>query len=148
MQTFLPYPSFTKSARALDRARLGKQRVEALQLCNALLRQEGGWYRHAAARMWQGHELALARYGMTICKVWIERGYRDTCYGKIRALFAEYTIEDLRLATAPLWVGDPDFHRSHQSNLIRKDPDYYGPQFPGVPDDLPYIWPVDRSFES
>jgi hypothetical protein len=36
-------------------------------------------------------------------------------------------------------------HRSHQSNLIRKDPAFYGPLFPGVPDDLDYVWP--RSVE-
>jgi hypothetical protein len=33
-------------------------------------------------------------------------------------------------------------HRSHRSALIRKDPDRYGLLFPGVPDDLPYVWPV------
>ena len=32
MQTFLPYPDFARSARVLDRKRLGKQRVETLQV--------------------------------------------------------------------------------------------------------------------
>lgn len=36
MQTFLPYPSGVKSARVLDRQRLGKQRVECLQILAAL----------------------------------------------------------------------------------------------------------------
>jgi hypothetical protein len=36
MQTFLPYPDFRKSAEVLDRQRLGKQRVEGLQLINSL----------------------------------------------------------------------------------------------------------------
>ena len=36
MQTFLPYKSFTKSAQVLDYKRLGKQRVEAMQIFNAL----------------------------------------------------------------------------------------------------------------
>ena len=31
---------------------------------------------------------------------------------------------------------------SHRSSLVRKDPDRYGPRFPGVPPDLPYVWPV------
>ena len=31
MQTFLPYSNFKKSAKCLDRQRLGKQRVEALK---------------------------------------------------------------------------------------------------------------------
>ena len=40
------------------------------------------------------------------------------------------------------WLGDQDFHRSHQSSPLRKDPEHYGPMFPGVPEDLPYVWPV------
>ena len=36
MQTFLPYPDFTQSAKTLDYRRLGKQRVEAWQILNAL----------------------------------------------------------------------------------------------------------------
>ncbi|CAM5346647.1 Cytoplasmic protein OS=Streptomyces chartreusis OX=1969 GN=CP983_00565 PE=4 SV=1 [Streptomyces chartreusis] len=31
MQTFLPHPDFRQTALLLDRRRLGKQRVEALQ---------------------------------------------------------------------------------------------------------------------
>ncbi len=42
----------------------------------------------------------------------------------------------------PPWLGDDAFHRSHQSALVRKDPDTYGARFPGVPDDLPYVWPA------
>ena len=41
----------------------------------------------------------------------------------------------------PPWLGDPDFHRSHRSALLRKHPAYYRDVFPGVPDDLPYVWP-------
>lgn len=40
------------------------------------------------------------------------------------------------------------FHRSHRSNLLRKDPDHYGPIFlpdePSLRDDVPYVWPVPR----
>ena len=42
----------------------------------------------------------------------------------------------------PAWLGRDDFHRSHQSKLLRKDPAHYGPLFPGVPDDLEDVWPV------
>ncbi len=37
MQTFLPYPDFKESFRALDSKRLGKQRVEAFQILNAIM---------------------------------------------------------------------------------------------------------------
>lgn len=39
MQTFLPYPSFIKSAQCLDNKRLGKQRVEAYQILQILTKQ-------------------------------------------------------------------------------------------------------------
>jgi hypothetical protein len=41
----------------------------------------------------------------------------------------------------PPWLGDADFHVSHQSSLVRKNPAHYRPHFPDVPDDLPYVWP-------
>jgi hypothetical protein len=64
VQTFLPLPDFAESAAVLDRQRLGKQRVEVLQLLGALTGQRPGWVNHPAARMWRGHERALARYGL------------------------------------------------------------------------------------
>jgi hypothetical protein len=41
----------------------------------------------------------------------------------------------------PSWLDD-SLCLTHQSNLIRKDPAFYGPLFPGVPNNLPYVWPV------
>ena len=46
MQTFLPYPDFAESAAVLDSKRLGKQRVEALQVLRAVTRLTYGWKRH------------------------------------------------------------------------------------------------------
>lgn len=39
MNTFLPYPDIKKSAKSLDQKRLGKQRLETLQLLNSLSRE-------------------------------------------------------------------------------------------------------------
>ena len=36
----------------------------------------------------------------------------------------------------PPWLGNADFHLSHQSALVRKDPEFYRPLFGDVPDDL------------
>lgn len=138
MQTFLPYPDYAKSAQCLDRQRLGKQRVEVLQLLKTL--QDGGaWSNHPAARMWRGYEVSLAAYGAIICDEWIRRGYRDTCYNKIKEFVLAFPDSSLG---SPPWVGRESFHRAHQSNLVRKLPDYYRRYFPDVPNDLPYVWPV------
>jgi hypothetical protein len=148
VQTFLPYPGFEASARALDTKRLGKQRVETLQVVRALTREKYGWKNHPAVKMWRGHEEALGRYGFVCCAVWGERGFADTCAATMTADLAEAgvrsarTEEELLAAGAmPGWIGDDEFHRAHQSALLRKDPEHYRPLFPDVPDDLPYVWP-------
>ncbi|MFJ8546174.1 MSMEG_6728 family protein [Streptomyces sp. NPDC093586] len=150
MQTFLPHPGFRESALALDRRRLGKQRVEALQVLRALTVPGYGWRRHPAVRMWTGYEEALVRYGLEICRVWRERGHQDGCAAQLVAGLAAArpgtaVREQPELAAAgelPPWLGDDAFHRSHRSALVRKDPDAYAGLFPGVPDDLPYVWPA------
>ncbi len=149
MQTFLPHPNFERSARALDVKRLGKQRVECIQVIRGLTREGYGWRNHPAVTMWRGYEEALGRYAITVCEVWSERGFGDTCAATIGTDLAAAGVTSMRsqpeLAAAgalPPWLGLEEFHRSHQSSLVRKDPDHYRPQFPDVPDDLPYYWPT------
>jgi hypothetical protein len=149
MQTFLPYPDFERSARALDAKRLGKQRVETIQVVRALTTPGYGWANHPAVLMWKGYEEALGRYGFVCCEVWTGLGFGDTCAATIGADLRAAGIEAVRtqeqLAEAgrlPPWLGDEALHTSHRSALVRKDPDHYRPMFPDVPDDLPYVWPV------
>ena len=84
MQTFLPFADFGASARVLDTRRLGKQRVEALQVLRAITRPDYGWRHHPAVKMWRGFEEALGAYAMAICEEWCRRGHSDTCELKIR----------------------------------------------------------------
>jgi len=149
VQTFLPYADFAATARALDDRRLGKQRVETLQILRALTRPVYGWKHHPAVLMWAGHEESLVAYGVAVCQEWRHRGYADTCQAKIvdDALLAGVpglrTQADLAAAGAlPPWLGDEALHRSHRSALLRKDPAFYGPAFDDVGDDLEYVWPV------
>jgi hypothetical protein len=135
MQTFLPYNDFVKSAQVLDRQRLGKQRVETLQLLKALRGETKGWVNHPAAKMWAGYENCLVIYGVAICDEWIKRGYKDTCRDKILA-YRDYNTA----VVVPPWLGREDFHESHRSNLLRKDPDYYY-KFGWIePTNLEYVW--------
>ncbi len=149
MQTFLPYPDFERSARVLDTKRLGKQRVETIQVVRALTVPGYAWAKHPAALMWKGYEEALGRYGIVCCEVWTERGFGDTCAATIATDLATAGVGTIRsqaeLAQAgalPPWLEDEDLLRSHRSALVRKDPELYRPHFPDVPDDLPYVWPV------
>ena len=144
MQTFLPYAGFQRTARALDPRRLGKQRVEAFQALRGQSVPGYGWRHHPVVKMWHGHEEALAAYGVAICREWIRRGHADTVLASIVATLGREprTQAELRRAgLLPPWLGNAAFHRSHRSALVRKDPAWYGPMFPGVPDDLAYVWP-------
>jgi hypothetical protein len=149
VQTFLPYPDFERSARALDAKRLGKQRVETIQVVRALTVPGYGWANHPAVLMWKGFEEALGRYGFTCCDVWTELGFGDTCAVTIATDLRAAGVREVRtqaelaaVGALPAWLGDETVHRSHQSALVRKDPAYYRSRFPDVPDDLPYHWPV------
>ena len=152
MQTFLPYADFERSARILDLKRLGKQRVECIQVLRGLIRSDYGWRNHPAVLMWKGFEEALGRYAFTMCEVWTEKGFADTCAATIGTDLREAGVRTVRTqaeldaaGALPSWLGAPEFHRSHQSSLVRKDPDHYRPLFPDVPDDLEYWWPVRRA---
>jgi hypothetical protein len=146
MQTFLPVSDYAEAASYLDRQRLGKQRVEVMQILAALSGKSKGWVNHPAVKMWRGYTDSLVLYGFAICDEWINRGYKDTCRGKI-ADFASLELADVydHEVPNPPWLGDEAFHESHQSNLLRKKSDHYDLFNWDVPNDLPYIWPINHS---
>ena len=149
MQTFLPYPDFARSAATLDLRRLGKQRVEALQILRGLTVPRHGYRHHPAVKMWAGYEEALVRYGLETAAAWTATGRADTTAATMTAdLSTACGITRVRDQAAlsaggdlPPWLGDAALHRSHRSALIRKDPAHYLPVFGDVPPDLPYVWP-------
>jgi hypothetical protein len=152
MQTFLPFADFRRSAEVLDRQRLGKQRVEAMQILKVLdLRgkdKPSGWVRHPAVTMWQGYPLALLSYAREVTARWVTFGYQDTVEKTLddlmwHGIFFEVAVGGSQM---PPWLGDERLHLSHQSNLLRKDPEHYEFLFsPDTPVNLPYLWPVPMS---
>lgn len=154
MQTFLPFPDFSDSAATLDTKRLGNQRNECLVIMRALLRcysdgisvrvvSNPGYAHHAVTRMWNGFEGSLFSYFSAIVHEWRDvRGFKDGTYDRMSAMM-DYASSRGRIfhQRDPLWIGDNPFHLAHQSNLIAKKPEHYASLFPGVPDNLPYIYP-------
>ena len=141
MQTFLPYPSIVKSLQCLDYRRLGKQRVEAMQLVNSTLKLERGekvrgWANHPARTMWNGYLPALKLYHNLSIDEWVRRGYNNT--------MKHYDLPDN--IQMPPWFGWEKLHASHRSNLLRKDPVWYGQFGWSEPDNIEYVWPT-REFE-
>ena len=138
MQTFLPYPDFKRSIECLDNKRLGKQRVEAYQILNILLDRtdKKGWRHHPVVKMWTGYEEALQIYYNICLHEWIRRGFVNNM--KFEPI-AQFPI------VWPYWLGNRRFHMSHRSNLLRKDPKFYGQYNWTDPDNLPYVWPKGRN---
>jgi hypothetical protein len=134
MQTFLPYADLQESVRVLDYRRLGKQRVETFQVLNILLDRTPtkGWRNHPVTVMWTGYESALQLYQNYTIQEWISRGYKNTM------LLEDF---DMNSVVMPHWFGLEEFHRSHRSNLLRKDYEYYSQYFDEDPN-LPYYWPA------
>lgn len=135
MQTFLPYPDFKKSVEILDYKRLGKQRVETFQVLNILLERTStkGWINHPVTKMWRGYEAALQTYQNYTISEWIKRGYNNNMP------FETILLE----SKLPPWFGDDRLHKSHRSNLLRKDWEYYSQYFKEDPT-MPYFWPNEK----
>ena len=114
MQTFLPHESFEKSAQVLDWRRLGKQRVEGMQIINAITgktRKDGkpykGWINHPCSVMWKDYVPALKHYTNVIIQEWINRGYNNNM-----------EFYDTGKIIMPDWIGNEKFHSSHPLELV------------------------------
>ena len=161
MQTFMPHQSFEASAAVLDNKRLGKQRIENLQIAMALVGNgglRGGWKAHPAARMWHGHLAWLVLYQQAICHEWITvRGFRDTCWEKTLANLARdpqasrdwEALSSSGIHDVPRpWFLDSDVLRlTHRDNLVRKAPELYLKHFGPLRSELAYVWTEDRARE-
>lgn len=134
MQVFVPFLSLKESACCLDNKRLGNGIYrEAFTLI------KGGWPNHPASKIWANHKKALSEYCLYGLEELKRRG-RD--YPKWFDYFNE-RLDKSPDTGYPSLIGNKDFHLSHMSNLIKKDPIYYRQKFGfDIPDNLPYIWKI------
>ena len=162
LQTFMPYQSFEASAAVLDNKRLGKQRIENLQIAMALVDNgglRGGWKAHPAARMWHGHLAWLVLYQQAICHEWIiVRGFKDTCWEKTldnlaRDLPASRAWNTLSSPVShsdvprPWFLDSEALRLTHRDNLVRKAPELYLKHFGPLRSELAYVWTEERARE-
>jgi hypothetical protein len=96
VQTFLPYADFASTMEVLDRRRLGKQRVECIQIVRGLVRPGYAWRHHPAVKMWSGCLEALGAYGLASVRAWVAAGFADTCADTIRADLATAGVTHVR----------------------------------------------------
>lgn len=152
MQTFLPYPEFSRSAETLDLQRLGKQIIEGGQIMRALLSATGqyGWQDHPVTALWFDRPDLLMLYVTEMTEEWQRRrGALHGAYTNLIDWLADHGSSPQRLTMlvaeagftdSPWWLGHPGFHASHRSNLLRKDAAHYGQFGWTEPHDLPYAY--------
>ena len=143
MQTFITDFNMAQNAKNLDNKRLGKQRIEALQILDCLLAKKSRWKSHPAVKMWKGYEeYLLYSYLTWVIDQWLRRGFKNNkCqdwYLKLQKICKYPGVENIK---KPKWL-TKEFIESHRSNLIRKNSEYYKSLFPNTKEGLSYIWPI------
>lgn len=146
MQTFMPSSDPVKSARILDNARLNKQRLEGLQILQALTNPQHGYAHHPAVVMWRGHVTALACWYLSaICDECDRRGIADNAKTRAKiAAFADTAEAYSPLYPMPWWIGNQAFHRSHRQNLLFKSLKKFGVLDTDMTVKPSYVWPIHR----
>lgn len=117
MITFLPYADFNRSAKVLDRLRLGKQRLEVDWTLQQI--QDIKYRNYPLVKMWRSHFNLLIEYGKAMCLEWLDRGYEDNLYDVFESRRTS------AVETPPKWLGDERLHSSHRGRLLFKNPEWY-----------------------
>jgi len=137
MMTFLPYPNYIRSVQSLDYKRLGKQKLECMQIINILEGKPSRYKNHPAIKMWVGYTNSLKYYCNCCIDEWIRRGFKNT--------MVKYDVDHQN--EDPWWIGDENFHRAMRARLIEKNEEYYLPKFPKDKgfNNGKYFWPVNET---
>lgn len=137
VNTFIIADTPERCAQLLDYKRLGKQRVEGMQIITILEGKADGHSHHPVVAMWRDHIKALKYYTNCMIDEWIARGYKNT--------MSRYSMESTPI-TLPWWFTCKQLQLSHCCALLLKDPIYYNKIWNVTPDVAPYmkwgyLWP-------
>ena len=119
VNTFILTNSPKTCVKLLDYRRLGKQRVEAQQIINALEKLSNGWTNHPVTIMWKDHIIGLKYYFNCCVEEWIIRGYVNNM-----TLYDIPSFEDEK-KILPWFYYNHQIQESFKASLLRKDPTYY-----------------------
>lgn len=141
---WLPYPSARANMKVLTDTHVFEVVCEGLQCLRNIYAGDLTW-RDAAA--WANHPAALLLYVARAHQEMVQRGYDP----EPRVHRAHVALSRAGWPLAPVppwWFGQPDFHLSQRSHLIRIDPVHYTRRMPlTTPLELPLIWPNEMRFK-
>jgi hypothetical protein len=150
--TFLPYPSFPLTASCLHDLDLQEARSAALHYLTAILYPQTATHsvlNHPCRLMWQEYPNALARYGLTLCCEWSQRGHQDMLIEHFATLQNKLRRHKQDPSKDPWWLYLPALSRSHMSLLVARRRNWYSAFFPPspLPHAEPTFWPVGKHLE-
>lgn len=162
IQTWLPHANLLASAAALHPDDLARQRIHNWQLISLLscylVSDENLWHccwrEHPLVLQWKNYLPFLMEYNRAVAKVYnrgsatggqlMPASQPDPVLTQCEELFdaaVEAGACDAEVSFVPGWIGNAGYHASHQSNLVRKNPEFYSNLFPNVTENLKYVWP-------
>jgi len=177
VNTFLVYPlPFSRTFKKLDFKRLGKQRVEALQILNVLTKLESVsledmpchqdkirefihrcyWHTNALVTYKTIEKKNLGFVNHPAVHMWI--GYTDALKQYINECIAEWISRGYKNTMViydlphdieyPYWINSIPLHKSNMASLYRKDKDIYSSFHKrlGAYEHRGYIWPSSLSY--
>jgi hypothetical protein len=137
----MPYQSYEETGWSLYPGHPGHLGNQFYREGKTLLM--GGWRNHPASKMWYNYRYSLCDYLIVLYHILKERDINDykKHYEEIKSF--QKTLTD---TGKPQFIGNKQFHLSHQSNLLRKDKEkgwnWYIQFGWDIPDNLPYIWEI------
>ena len=160
VNTFITSPSLEKCAKNLDNLRLGKQRVECIQLISFIENTNNkGFKNHPVLIMWKEHVTALKVYCNFMIREFIARGFENTIpiyeLDETKIVFYDNIFNEETGLTEiikpqiekdsivfPIWFNWNPLILTHQASLLKKNNNYYSKIFEHNPKffKLGYLW--------
>ena len=145
MLTYLPLPDLEGSINCLDTDTLRRQCLDSVSLLDCLSGFNPLWQQHPAYRMWWGFSPMLCCYA----HIAHDRHLRRTGSRLLSWYELQETVRRrpalMGTPVVPPWMGDIRLCVSHQSNLVRIDPERYGSLWPKIKPSPVWCWPwVER----
>lgn len=135
MQTWLTDRDFHKSAKGLDRSRLGANLYESIHILASLLKlnhklvtPKRDVSSHPASKLWIGYERILGAYIYAHIEEWVSRGYK--CDINLKNYHMITKELDRGIYYTPNWITD-EVIQTHRNCLYRKKPDFYPKEWHG-----------------
>lgn len=140
---WLPFPNTKTNLEVLTDTHIFEVVFEGMQCLRNIYVGDLSW---RDAQMWANHPAALLLYVQRAEREMVRRGHEPE--PRVRRAHVALSRAGWPLSPVPpWWYGNPHFHNTQRSNLIRVDPVHYARRLPPTtPLEMPLFWPKEDMF--